>query len=122
LLEVARRIDLARLEAHERGEAARVLSGIASALRYEDLRSSGLVCVDGWDKHSPDVPGLSPEHSYRLQTSNFKTYVSEPVVLQARSLAALAGLAEAGWSVAVDARGALRLPGESLRVVMRHER
>ena len=40
----------------------RILSGMASALRYEDLRESGIACVAGWDRRAPcdpDLPALS---------------------------------------------------------------
>jgi hypothetical protein len=59
LIAMARRLDPATLPANELNEAERVLSGVASALRYEALRTTGLICVEGWDKSAPSTSGLS---------------------------------------------------------------
>ena len=39
-------------------ETERILSALASALRYEDLRESGIACVAGWDRRAPCDPDL----------------------------------------------------------------
>jgi hypothetical protein len=120
LVAVARRLDLAELEANELGEAERILSGIASAMHYERLRASGLTCVEGWDKSAPAKRGLPVDHPYRLRAPDGnKAYVTEPRTLGAQALVALADLTGLGWRVTVEAAGALRLPGQTLHVVIR---
>jgi hypothetical protein len=120
LVKMARRLDPAGLAANELGEAERILSGIASALEYERLRTSGLSCVEGWDQSAPVKRWLPVAQPYRLRAPDgYKAYVTEPRVLGARALAALAELASLGWGVTVEAAGALSLPGQTLHVVIR---
>src|SRR5262249_26016656 len=119
LMAIARKLDPAALGANELKEAERVLSGVASALRYEALRSNGLICVEGWDKSAPTTSGLPIEHPYRLKSGNGKADVTDPRAVIAFAIAALAKLAEKGWRVTVEAAGALFLPGQSLHVLIR---
>jgi len=120
LMAMARRLDPAALGANELNKAERVLSGVASALRYEALRTTGLICVEGWDKSAPVTTGLPLEHTYRLKGhNNAKAYVTEPRALNAFAIAELAELAETGWRMTVEAAGALYLPGQSLHVLIR---
>src|SRR5262249_12357752 len=79
LMAMARRLDPAALGGNKLKEAERVPSGVAPALRYEALRSNGLICVEGWDKSAPATAGLPLEHTYRLKGhNNVKAYVTEP--------------------------------------------
>jgi len=63
-MRMGRYLDPAALGPIERSEVERVLSGLASALRFETLRNHGLTCVEGWDKSAPSGAGLPVEHTY----------------------------------------------------------
>jgi hypothetical protein len=105
------------LQAAAREEAARALSGLASALNYEKLRSDGWSLREGWDRCAPAMGGLPVVREYHLRNAvNRKIYVSEPKALTARAIHALEALALSGaWEVTVAA-AALSLPGEALKV------
>jgi hypothetical protein len=120
LYRVAHGLEISGLQAAAREETARALSGLASALNYEKLRTDGWSLHEGWDRRAPAVSGLPVVREYHLRNAiNRKIYVSEPRELTAHAIHALEALAQNGaWEVTVTAT-ALSLPGEALAVSLR---
>lgn len=123
------RIDASALGPEEREELGRVLSAALQAVRRKEQRANGITRRQGWDRGAPlSVEGrfrrtggpcdLLVDHPRREYLDGVKMYISEPYGygFDAEALRRLAKVAEAGWTVRVDAESATHFPGRTVAV------